>query len=248
MRWIVVLGSLFAVACGSSVDSGSKLNAGDAEDKIQKALNDAGIPATSVVCPSNRDAKAGVEFDCEATDANDRKVTVHVTVTDDHGSVTFETSTIYAPNVEAALDGSNNGLSEAQCPDGVTLSGGDGSLDCTATFDAQTITVTVTITDGSVTDVERKTDTPTNPPDPRCADEWTGGADPACDTCAASHCCDGVAACASSGTPCAKYVLCVTDACPGGDPSCAEAQCGDMAEGKAAFEALSQCMTACPGC
>lgn len=236
------LGVLLLTACSSS--SGIEtLDDEDLEAKIKKILNDAEIPVTTVECPAGREAQKGSTFECTAEDAGGRPVEVAVTQTDDDGNLLVETKTIYAPIVEREIDGGN--ASEASCPDGVPLVDGSGEIECTATVGGRGVTLVVTVEGGRVTRIVEKEGTePGDPPEPACADVWSGGADPACDACAAANCCDELVACAS-GTPCAEYALC-TRSCAPGDESCIQSSCGHLGEGRAASEAVLECMTACP--
>jgi len=227
-------------AC-SSAESPRTLDDEDLEDKIQKILNDAKIPVVSVSCPSGQEPRKGESFDCSAEDADGRPVTMTVTPTDDRGNLFVQTTTIYAPHVEQAIEGAN--LTDAECPDGVPLIDAEGEIECTAvTARGRRVTVVVTVNAGLITKIIEKTPVAPGVP-PECSDLWSGGADPECDECAARNCCDELTACAS-GSPCAEYSLCVNSC--SGDAGCLETSCGHLTEGKTAAEAVLQCMTACP--
>lgn len=232
--------SLVLLSACSSAEGPKTLDDADLEGKIQKILNDADIPVVSVSCPEGQRPKKGESFDCSAEDADGRPVTMTVTQTDDRGNLFVETTTIYAPLVEDAIEGGN--ASDADCPDNVALSDGDGEIDCTATLRGKRVTLVVTVNAGLVTSIVQKED-PGGPPNPACADLWSGGTEPECDECAAQNCCAELTAC-KSGTPCAEYSLCANSC--SGDAGCLETSCGHLTTGKAAAAAVLECMTACP--
>jgi hypothetical protein len=233
------LSAIVLAAC-SSAEGPVAVDDEDLERQIQKILNDAKIPVVRVTCPQGQQARKGESFECSAEDADGRPVTMNVTQKDDRGTLFVETKTIYAPLVEQVIEGGNG--TDAVCPDDVPLNDGDGEIECTATLRGKRVTLVITVNAGLVTSILEKDQG--NPPNPQCSDLWSGGADPACDECAAQNCCDELTAC-TSGTACAEYSLCA-NSCPGGDAGCLESSCGHLAEGRAAAEAVLECMTACP--
>jgi hypothetical protein len=241
-RSAILLSAILLSAC-SSAESPPKptVDDEDLERKIQTILNDSKIPVVSVTCPPGQEARKGESFECSAEDADGRPVKMSVKQKDDRGTLFVQTTTIYAPLVEQALEAGN--AADADCPDNVPLNDGDGEIECTAVVRGKRIPLFVTVNAGVITSIIEGTG-PGDPPDPACADLWSGGADPSCDECAARNCCDELRAC-TSGTPCAEYSLCA-NSCSGGDAGCLETSCGHLAEGKAAAEAVLECMTACP--
>ena len=78
-------GLLLACACSRSLDTGgleSQLQAG-----LQERLD---ITVTSVTCPDDVDAKAGVTFQCTALGETGSTTTISVTQQDDQGNVDWE--------------------------------------------------------------------------------------------------------------------------------------------------------------
>ena len=68
----------------------SKLDGKKLETAITDGMKGQGIPTKSVTCPSDREAKKGDTFDCDAvTEAGD-KVKVKIEQTDDQGNVNWK--------------------------------------------------------------------------------------------------------------------------------------------------------------
>jgi hypothetical protein len=226
------------------------LDTSDAEGKIEKLLNDDGIPVTSVDCPSDQKLEKGHTFECTAKDADGRGVRVKVTETDDDGKVSLQTSTVYAPTLEAYVNQNIPGAGRARCADDVPLTDGHADVECTANINGTPVTLVVSVENGTVTNVVQKTDSGTQDPpaDPVCVDFWSGGTDPVCDQCAAAHCCAEMVDC-QSGSACSDYALCVSDHCAANDTTCVDAQCGQLTDGKQAAKALVSCMASfCRDC
>jgi hypothetical protein len=55
--------------------------------QVERLLGAQGI---AVACPDDEPAQAGAIFQCTATSADGRTITVEVTQTDDHGNVTWK--------------------------------------------------------------------------------------------------------------------------------------------------------------
>ena len=85
---VIVLASLALVGACSRTRT---LDANALEEtlraKIEQQLGAHGI---NVVCPDDERAQAGAIFQCTATSAEGKTITIEVTQTDDHGNVTYK--------------------------------------------------------------------------------------------------------------------------------------------------------------
>jgi hypothetical protein len=85
---VVVLASLALVGACSRTKT---LDANGLEEmlgtKIEQQLGAHGI---TVACPDDEPAQAGAIFQCTATSAEGKTITIEVTQTDDHGNVTWK--------------------------------------------------------------------------------------------------------------------------------------------------------------
>jgi hypothetical protein len=78
-------GFLFACACSRSLDTAGL------ESQLQSDLQGRlGITVTSVACPDDVEAKAGVTFQCTAVGETGSTTTISVTQEDDQGNVNWE--------------------------------------------------------------------------------------------------------------------------------------------------------------
>ncbi len=88
-RSVVVL--LTSVALVGGCSRTKTLDANDLEEtlrsKIEQQLGAHGI---TVDCPDDEPAAAGATFQCTATSADGKTITVEVTQTDDQGNVTYK--------------------------------------------------------------------------------------------------------------------------------------------------------------
>ena len=85
---VVVLASLALVgACNRT----KTLDANGLEEKLRSQVEQQlGALGITVVCPDDEPAQAGAIFQCSATSAEGKTITIQVTQTDDHGNVTWK--------------------------------------------------------------------------------------------------------------------------------------------------------------
>nr|WP_249420429.1 DUF4333 domain-containing protein [Rhabdothermincola salaria] len=129
------LAGLALAACSST----TVIDANKAEAEIETVLDDAGVSAATVTCPTDIEAAEGESFDCEVTTTDDVTFAMVVTMADDEGrvdiasspDVVLMTSQVMqlAADEVAAQAGEDV---ELLCPSAAPLDEGTGFVACTA--------------------------------------------------------------------------------------------------------------------
>ncbi len=122
---------------------------------IQAKIGEVEVKVTKVECPTERELRSGDRFDCTAVAENGVAITARVEQQDGNGKVFFQVGNeLYATDkvtepIRTLL--LNQGATEAtvNCPKGIAVAAGSGTLECAAKVDGADVIVRVPIVDGT---------------------------------------------------------------------------------------------------
>jgi Domain of unknown function (DUF4333) len=131
--------------------SGCTVDKKKVEGSITDEFKSKGIKLKSVDCPANQKAKKGETFDCKAETDDGDKLTIHVTLNDNMGSLEWKLDgkileeAKVGHSLEKAIDDKAHVKADVTCPDKTIVLLSGKSFTCDATIDGKSKKVDITL-------------------------------------------------------------------------------------------------------